>query len=89
MVSEGDAVHSRTLREVKANGDAVKSKEENTLYYFINRATNASAESLNSKLKSFRAKTGYFNPERPPVFCLRAKTGPFSPARFKFQTLGP
>lgn len=45
-----------TIREIKAARDAVKSKEKNILNYFINRATNAAAESLNSKLKSFRAQ---------------------------------
>ena len=46
-----------TLREVKAARDAIKYKEEEVLNYFINRSTNAHAESLNSKLKGFRATT--------------------------------
>ena len=45
-----------TLREVKAARDAIKDREEYVLNYFINRATNAAAESLNSKLKGFRAQ---------------------------------
>ena len=45
-----------TLREIKSARDAIKNREDNVLNYFINRATNASAESLNSKLKSFRAQ---------------------------------
>lgn len=45
-----------TLREVKAARDTIKEKEEEVLNYFINRSTNASAESLNSKIKSFRAQ---------------------------------
>ena len=45
-----------TLREVKAARDAIKRKEEYVLNYFCNRATNASAESLNSKIKGFRAQ---------------------------------
>jgi transposase len=45
-----------TLREVKSARDAIKAKEEEVLNYFINRSTNASAESLNSKLKLFRAQ---------------------------------
>ena len=45
-----------TLREVKAARDAIKYKEEEVLNYFINRSTNAHAESLNSKLKGFRAQ---------------------------------
>ena len=49
-------VASCTLREIKSARDAIKNREENVLNYFINRATNASAESLNSKLKSFRAQ---------------------------------
>ena len=49
-------VNNCTLREVKAARDAIKRKEEDVLNYFINRATNASAESLNSKIKGFRAQ---------------------------------
>ncbi len=45
-----------SLREVKSARDAVKFKEEEVLNYFINRSTNAAAESLNSKLKRFRAQ---------------------------------
>ena len=45
-----------TLREVKAARDLIKSREQQVLNYFINRATNATAESLNSKLKRFRAQ---------------------------------
>ena len=45
-----------TLREVKSARDAIKEREDNVLNYFINHATNAAAESLNSKLKSFRAQ---------------------------------
>lgn len=44
-----------TLREVEAARDAIKYKEE-VLNYFINGSTNAHAESLNSKLKGFRAE---------------------------------
>lgn len=45
-----------TLREIKSARDAIKVREDNVLNYFINHTTNASAESLNSKLKSFRAQ---------------------------------
>ncbi len=45
-----------TLREIKSARDAIKCREDNVLNYFVNRATNASAESLNSKLKAFRAQ---------------------------------
>jgi transposase len=45
-----------TLREVKSARDAIKAKEEEVLNYFICHSTNASAESLNSKLKLFRAQ---------------------------------
>ena len=44
-----------TLREVKSARDAIKFKEEEVLNYFNERATNASAESFNSKIKRFRA----------------------------------
>ena len=49
-------VSTCTLREVKAARDAIKRKEEYVLNYFINRSTNASAESLHSKIKGFRAQ---------------------------------
>lgn len=45
-----------TLREVKAARDTIKSREEEVLNYFIERHTNASAESLNSKIKGFRSQ---------------------------------
>lgn len=45
-----------TSREMKTVRDTIKSREEHVLNYFVNRATNASAESLNSKLKSFRTQ---------------------------------
>ena len=45
-----------TIREIKSARDAIKSREENVLNYFVYRSTNASAESFNSKLKSFRAQ---------------------------------
>lgn len=50
-----DKVAQCTLREVKSARDAIKAKEEEVLNYFISRSTNASAESLNSKLKGFRS----------------------------------
>lgn len=49
-------VSACTLREVKAAKDAIKYKEKEVLNYFINKSTNAHAESLNSKLKGFRAQ---------------------------------
>lgn len=49
-------VNACTLREVKSARDAIKAKEEYVLNYFINRSTNAAAESLNSKIKGFRAQ---------------------------------
>ncbi len=45
-----------TMREIKSARDAIKYREDHVLNYFVNRATNASAESLNSKLKAFRAQ---------------------------------
>ena len=36
--------------------DTIKDREDEVLNYFLNRATNASAESLNSKIKQFRAQ---------------------------------
>ena len=43
------------LRELIAVRDTIKSKDEYVLNYFNNRSTNAAAESLNSKMKGFRA----------------------------------
>ena len=37
-------------------GATIKSREDEILKYFINRATNAGAESLNAKIKQFRAQ---------------------------------
>lgn len=45
-----------SLREIKSARDAIKNREENILNYFINRTSNAAAESSISKLKSFRAQ---------------------------------
>ena len=43
-----------TISEIKSARDAIKTREENILNYFIDRSTNSSAESFNSKLKAFR-----------------------------------
>ena len=45
-----------TFREIKSARDCIKSREEEVLNYFLKRSTNASAESLNSKMKGFRAQ---------------------------------
>lgn len=44
------------LREVKAARDTIKEREDVVLNYFVDRHTNAAAESLNSKIKSFRSQ---------------------------------
>jgi transposase len=49
-------VNACTLREIKSARDCLKSKENEVLNYFKNRSTNAAAESLNSKIKGFRAQ---------------------------------
>ncbi len=51
-----EKVSECTIREIKAARDCVKAREEEVLNYFINRHTNAAAESLNSKIKGFRAQ---------------------------------
>lgn len=51
-----DKVAQCTLREVKSVRDTIKSYEDEILNYFIARQTNASAESLNSKIKCFRSQ---------------------------------
>lgn len=48
-------VSKSTLREIKSVKDTIKHYEDEILNYFIERETNASAESLNSKLKCFRS----------------------------------
>lgn len=50
------AVNKCSLREVKAARDALKSREDEILNYFIDHSTNAGAESFNSKIKGFRAQ---------------------------------
>ena len=45
-----------TLREVKSVRDTIKYYEDEILNYFIEWETNASSESLNSKIKVFRAE---------------------------------
>ena len=49
-------VNACTIKEIKSARDCIKAKEEEVQNYFINRHTNASAESLNSKIKGFRAQ---------------------------------
>ena len=44
------------LREVKAARDCILDKREEVLNYFIHRSTNASAESINAKMKGFRSE---------------------------------
>ena len=51
-----DKVTECTLREIKSVRDTIITYEDEILNYFISRATNASAESLNSKLKAFRSQ---------------------------------
>ena len=49
-------VNACTLREIKSARNSIKAKEQYILNYFIRRSTNAAAESLNSKIKGFRAQ---------------------------------
>ena len=51
-----EKVATCTLREIKSIRDTIKFYEDEILNYFIERQTNASAESLNSKIKCFRAQ---------------------------------
>lgn len=51
-----EKVAACTLREIKSVRDTIKFYEDEILNYFIERQTNASAESLNSKIKYFRAQ---------------------------------
>lgn len=45
-----------TLRELKSARDTIKAREDEVLNYFFKWTTNASAESLNSKIKNFRSQ---------------------------------
>lgn len=49
-------VSASTLRKVKSARDTIKSRQDEVQNYFLNFSTNASAESLNAKIKSFRAQ---------------------------------
>ena len=51
-----EKVAACTLREIKSVRDTIRFYEDEILNYFIKRQTNASAESLNSKIKCFRAQ---------------------------------
>lgn len=51
-----DRVAACTIREIKSARDCIKAKEEEVLNYFKGHHTNAAAESLNSKIKGFRAQ---------------------------------
>ena len=51
-----EEVNKCSLREIKATGDTVKYREDEILNHFIDQATNAAAESFNSKIKSFRTQ---------------------------------
>lgn len=51
-----EKVSACTQREVKSVRDTIKFHEDEILNYFVARQTNASAESLNSKIKCFRAQ---------------------------------
>ena len=51
-----DKAAASTLREVKAARNTIKLKEDQVLNYFVERSTNASAESFNPKVKNFRAQ---------------------------------
>jgi transposase len=50
-----EKVENEDIRELDICVDTVKSHEETILNYFINRSTNAGAESFNAKIKGFRS----------------------------------
>lgn len=49
-------VSASRIAEMISAMKTLKSKEDEVLNYFVNRATNAAAESLNSKMKGFRSE---------------------------------
>lgn len=67
-----DEVASCTIREVKSVRDSIKFYEDEILNYFISWQTNASAESLNSKIKCFRTQVKGVNDI--PFFMYRIAT---------------
>jgi len=50
------SVSQANIKEIISARDCIKEKEEHVLNFFINRSTNAPAESLNSKMKGFRSE---------------------------------
>ena len=55
-VKSDSATEGSALRKIKSVRDTIRAYEGKILNYFISRSTNASAESLNSKLKAFRSQ---------------------------------
>lgn len=51
-----DKVADSGIKEMEAVMDCIKAKEDEVLNYFVNRSTNAAAESLNSRMKGFRSE---------------------------------
>lgn len=49
-------VSESKIKEIIAAKNTLKAKENDVLNYFVNQATNAAAESLNSKMKGFRSE---------------------------------
>ena len=49
-------VSESKIKEIIAAKNTLKAKENDVLNYFVNHATNAAAESLNSKMKGFRSE---------------------------------
>src|SRR5574344_483584 len=49
-------VSESKIKELIAAKNTLKAKENEVLNYFVNYATNAAAESLNSKMKGFRSE---------------------------------
>jgi transposase len=49
-------VSETNIKEIISARDCIKAKQKEVLNYFINRSTNAAAESLNSKMKGFRSE---------------------------------
>ena len=48
--------HRLMMRQLQENDGPFVDEEGNAINYFVNRSTNASAESLNAKIKHFRAQ---------------------------------
>ena len=56
LIKSGKPLVDAEGKPIRSNAAAMYDREDEILNYFVNRSTNASAESLNAKIKDFRAQ---------------------------------